>query len=233
MKIGDLVKIKGENAVWVIVDFNEYNRQWEIRPHKIFPGRSIYCREEDLVLYTKEEPMKIGDRVKYVRNGVVTDEVGVIIGPSPGKFKVDWVRGVTTFTSPGSLIIVKPPELKPVETKNLDLRKPVQTRSGLPVRILCTDRKGKHPIHGLIDSGDHDGSCSWTLEGKWLREEWDLVQVPPPPPVVHKKWIVIFRSGTSIHTTTTLYDDINKAKADWKTRMKRVIAFAPVEYTEE
>lgn len=174
--------------------------------------------------------MKIGDRVKYVRNGVITDNVGVIIGPEPANFTVDWERGITTSTSPGSLIIVKPPELKPVETKNLDLSKPVQTRDGHPVRIFCHDRKGKYPIYGLVDSGDKDQSASWTLEGKWIRPEWDLVQVPPK---MKKVWVVFFRFGDGrVITSTDVYSSEAYAQEQWRTRMKRVVAIVPVEYPE-
>ncbi len=69
----------------------------------------------------------------------------------------------------------------------LDLTKPVQTRDGRKVRILCTDRNGsKHPVVGLIDTyGDRklEMPHTWTSDGKFnsveVDHEADLVNVPP------------------------------------------------------
>lgn len=45
--------------------------------------------------------------------------------------------------------------------------KPVCTRDGRSVRILCFDRKGYEdmPIMGLIDNGDRETSASWRPDG--------------------------------------------------------------------
>lgn len=66
----------------------------------------------------------------------------------------------------------------------LDLSKPVQTRDGRPVRILCTDaRKALYPIIGLIQYQDGSEALStWADGGVYnLPKEsaWDLVNVPP------------------------------------------------------
>lgn len=65
----------------------------------------------------------------------------------------------------------------------IDFTKPVQTVSGLPVRIICTDRKGEWPIIGII--ADKDGSedvHSWTNMGKFTNYSYldsrDLMNVP-------------------------------------------------------
>lgn len=36
----------------------------------------------------------------------------------------------------------------------IDINKKYQTRAGLPVRILCTDRKGDHSVVGLVGIGE-------------------------------------------------------------------------------
>lgn len=68
-------------------------------------------------------------------------------------------------------------------TKKLDLTKPVQTKNGSPVRILCTDRVGERPVVGLIMSPDGgETGVSWTLEGRkgpyYGTDAYDLVNVP-------------------------------------------------------
>lgn len=66
----------------------------------------------------------------------------------------------------------------------LDRNRPVQTRDGLPVRIITwTEGSERYPIIGFI--GAENTPDSWTAEGKFLYEnhgfadENDLVNVPP------------------------------------------------------
>ena len=68
----------------------------------------------------------------------------------------------------------------------LDLTKPVQTRDGCKVRILCADRKGTaYPIVGLIEREGGEGVervVSWTLTGGVINGNCrcidDLINVP-------------------------------------------------------
>jgi len=63
----------------------------------------------------------------------------------------------------------------------LDLSKPVQTKNGKRVRILCTNRKGGCPVVGLITNNDgNEEFSSWDISGKWadIPSKIDLVNVP-------------------------------------------------------
>ncbi len=64
----------------------------------------------------------------------------------------------------------------------LDLNKPVQTRKGKTVRILCTDRKGLYPVLGLVTvAPDAEMAVSWALDGRYGEtgeHTDDLVNVP-------------------------------------------------------
>lgn len=65
----------------------------------------------------------------------------------------------------------------------LDLTKPVQTRGGLPVRILATDLRSDCPVVGIVSYPDYDSVESWALSGKYIPDdndeyEFDLVSVP-------------------------------------------------------
>lgn len=80
-------------------------------------------------------------------------------------------------------------------TTPLDFSKPVQTRDGQPVRILCTDRK--HPnytVIGLIEIGGLDITKYWTEDGHYFstrKEDYlDLIQAPQPRKHAEliKKW---------------------------------------------
>lgn len=69
----------------------------------------------------------------------------------------------------------------------LDLTKPVQTRNGMPVRIICTNVKGNYPIVGATLSEVTDYAYErvhqWSLEGVslWYGEQFTLENVPPKP----------------------------------------------------
>lgn len=51
----------------------------------------------------------------------------------------------------------------------LDLNKPVQTRAGLPARIICTDRKSdNYPVIGLItDLDGRERYETYTMQGTY------------------------------------------------------------------
>ena len=71
----------------------------------------------------------------------------------------------------------------------LDLTKPVQTRDGRPVRILCVDARRGNDRHvvGLIDNnGFNDVVCVWGQDGMVYSAKIDdavcgLINVPPKP----------------------------------------------------
>lgn len=82
----------------------------------------------------------------------------------------------------------------------LDLTKPVQTRDGRPVRILCTDRVGKYQMVGLILEDGHEYVETWNLNGQkyeGIISDIDLINVPPKPV---KYFINVYRNMNGITT---------------------------------
>ena len=104
----------------------------------------------------------------------------------------------------------------------LDLTKPVQTRDGRPVRILCTDGPEPYPIVGYIDGNTQPSS--WQKSGKYNQVRFatptDLVNVPTQGVV----WVNVYRDGGSTSWNTRI-------KADAATSDDR-IARVRVEYTD-
>jgi len=72
----------------------------------------------------------------------------------------------------------------------LDLTKPAQTRSGLPVRVLCTDRKDDYAIVGLYPCHGQDAVDCWDSSGfcrnSGGNHPLDLVNVPPQATVTER-----------------------------------------------
>lgn len=76
-------------------------------------------------------------------------------------------------------------EEKPMSRFNPN--RPVQTREGLPARIICTDRKGRYPIVALVYQADgclagEEVTLYYRKSGKFATSEkesrFDLVNVP-------------------------------------------------------
>ena len=53
----------------------------------------------------------------------------------------------------------------------VDFTKPIKTRDGRKVRILCTDANSKYPVVGLITDGQCDIHSSWTIDGRWTEQD--------------------------------------------------------------
>lgn len=59
---------------------------------------------------------------------------------------------------------------------SFDPNKPVMTRDGRKARIICTNKKGAHPIVALI--GDVEGVMCFTEDGKRAEDSYSLVNIP-------------------------------------------------------
>lgn len=65
----------------------------------------------------------------------------------------------------------------------IDFNKPVQTRDGRKVRILCTDMKGGgDSVAGLINDDGEETTHSWLSDGSFIShkisDSTDLINVP-------------------------------------------------------
>lgn len=65
----------------------------------------------------------------------------------------------------------------------IDWTKPIQTRSGRPARVLCTDLKDtEYPVAvAVLVSDKHEAAYTYTAEGKYAiegDEPFDIINVP-------------------------------------------------------
>jgi hypothetical protein len=79
----------------------------------------------------------------------------------------------------------------------IDTTKPLQTRSGLEVRIYATDGGGTHPIHGAYKEDGNWLPTDWGTEGNWLESdetnEYDLVLAP------RVVFVNFYKNGAAYH----------------------------------
>lgn len=72
-----------------------------------------------------------------------------------------------------------------------DPKLPVQISSGLPVRIICTDLKGRYPIVALVTQGDGTETVhNYDATGRYADSSWS----PPLSNVPKKEFINIWRN---------------------------------------
>lgn len=125
-------------------------------------------------------------------------------------------------------------DLVNAEPDMLDLTKPVQTRDGRPVRLLCTDANSRFPVTGLVSQPQgNDVVGTWTVEGSYLDEPGedplDLVNVS----VRHEGWVNIRRfedrpAGLCLETPRVY---ATRAEADAHAKPSR-IACVFISFTE-
>ena len=104
----------------------------------------------------------------------------------------------------------------------IDFTKPVQTRDGKPVRVLCTDKAGGHCIVGIVQHDTCDTVRTWTKDGLYWKasvSKYDLVQAP----VKRSVWLNMYPDRV------ISYKD--KVNADMHAMQDRV-ACIEVHYTE-
>lgn len=97
----------------------------------------------------------------------------------------------------------------------MDFSKPIQTRCGYPVRILCTDCKDEEfPVVGYVVVGYQELLMSWTADGSChtgRTDDFDLIQVSQPRKHAEliKRWAeddsmrVKFKSAGTLWTEST------------------------------
>lgn len=121
-----------------------------------------------------------------------------------------------------------------MDTK-LDLTKPVQTRDGRSVRILCMDKKGWAPVIGLIMRPDgYEEVQAWDKDGLAgdCAKNVDLVNAPPPKTV---RYINVYREkrGGELYPGGLLHTSQEMAhRMAVKEEGRTPIACIRVEFTE-
>jgi hypothetical protein len=92
------------------------------------------------------------------------------------------------------------------EIPMLDLTKPVTTRDGRPVRILCTDRKGTdYPVTALITAQQGtEVVFHYTHEGRGYRtheSDYDLINPK------QKLYMLVWKAGADAKYVAAQYDN--------------------------
>lgn len=90
------------------------------------------------------------------------------------------------------------------ETNTIDWSKPVRTRDGRAVRVLCTDCESPsgYPVVALVkDSYGYDRVQSYTLEGKYRRTVSENPNDLENVPEVTNLWVNVYTNDISGHTS--------------------------------
>lgn len=98
--------------------------------------------------------------------------------------------------------------------KTLDLSKPITTRDGRSVRILCTDlkrRTGETIAAAITEKDGTDWVTDYSPDGVWheaLGEHAnDLINPPTPPKRFrHSAWVNVYPNSLGVHAHDTRAD---------------------------
>ena len=100
--------------------------------------------------------------------------------------------------------------MKPFNLEEAKQGKPVCTRDGQPVRILCFDYKDNdYSIVGLISYGEYESVATFTEEGKMYRHNFSSDNDLFMAPVKHEGWINIYPDNC---TSSQIYPTEEEAK---------------------
>ena len=119
--------------------------------------------------------------------------------------------------------------MKPFNLQEAIDGKPVVTRSGCPVRIICTDRKGANRVIALVECSDGtEIIIPYNDEGRLFKNEShnDLMMAP----VKKKVFVGVYRSlalEVPLSFTRTAKEAV---EADAKTWGKELLAIQEIEY---
>lgn len=85
--------------------------------------------------------------------------------------------------------LVAEPELKP---KPIDWTKPVRTKDGRAVRVLCTDGPGEYPVAGYVEY--ETNPRSWTLSGYFhINERHSTLDLESAPQRIQREyWVNVY-----------------------------------------
>lgn len=76
--------------------------------------------------------------------------------------------------------------------KPIDWTKPVRTKDGRAVRVLCTDGPGGYPVVGFI--GDNTCPDQWTLDGLFCVDERHALDLENAPQRIQREyWVNVYK----------------------------------------
>jgi len=101
----------------------------------------------------------------------------------------------------------KPQQAEKSPTKPIDWTKPVRTKDGRAVRVLCTDGLGDYPVIGLVDG---ERRCrTWTLDGGELTGTIGPCDLENAPQRIQREyWVNVYPSGIGYNETKYLADEV-------------------------
>ena len=136
----------------------------------------------DLIKEHVMPKFKVGDRVRYSGGGdgeVIENHI--------------WGHGrVTVKMDDGGRINANNDLFSIISAPALDLTKPVQTRDGRKVRVLCTDGPGELPVVGFIEG--NVTTTQWPVGGEYYGgalRDFDLINTPAIPRTF-ERWFNVY-----------------------------------------
>lgn len=112
--------------------------------------------------------------------------------------------------------------------------KKIVTRTGIPVRIICTNRKSENcPIVALIQDSpdDFEDVYYYTIDGKGVIRGNDSMDIFFAP-TKKEGWINLYKFNSVVVPGTKVYDTEEKAKFETSSKSEYYISTIKIEFEE-
>lgn len=151
--------------------------------HWIVDGKAYrLANAEDIGKLCCRSDTCIGEAIRYGQYELTGFEPGE---ERPYVFGIEWRFAYIQDDS-----LLTPPEATP-PTKPIDWTKPVRTKDGRAVRVLCTDGPGECPVVGILDGVD--GPECWHLSGSYFESFGDGRDLENTPQRIQREyWVNVY-----------------------------------------
>lgn len=114
-----------------------------------------------------------------------------------------------------------------------DPQRKVITRSGNPVRIICTNRKSEnYPIVALIQEGINcETTYHYTIDGKWINGESSAIDLFFAP-IKKEGWVNLYEFNSVVVPGVKVYDTEEEAKFETRNKSEYYISTTKIEWEE-
>ena len=141
-----------------------------------------------------------------IRGAMDWPAIGELVAVRDGHFVTKKFTWKYAYIQDDSLLT--PPTIEP---KPIDWTKPVRTKDGRAVRVLCTDGPGEYPVVGFVD-GDAD-PLTWTMGGQFLDDTTRKFDLENAPQRIQKTWWMnVFDDGSFDHYETKELADADRGR---------------------
>lgn len=196
----------------------------EFRFYSYSGWKYAYIQDDSLLTPQRTPVPALGDGWYLLRDDEVLQKGDMVTGCGVDAHGVTWVEtgcvgmnvgmwrnGVEAHCCARYFGPTEDTEIEPGPTeelaKTIDWTKPVRTKDGRAVRVLCTDGpNAAHPVIGILTDSEH---CTrWTINGKWWDGKGSNLDLENAPQRIQREyWVNVYPDDVIAYSTKLRADE--------------------------